>query len=139
MLELPDELLADDEEQLTEGIRNSGAPAVNSALGRVIPRLERRARVRVRAALPIKVEFGAAETSIGETLDFSSKGIFFAFPHRVAIGARVDVTFKLPQETRPSGDVWLRCEGMVMRLVYGLRFGDYGIAVATNNYYVLPT
>jgi len=133
-----DHFLADDEEQLAEGIKNSGAPAVNLALGRVVPRLERRARVRVRATLPVKVTIGEDEERIGETVNFSAKGILFDFPQGLKIGTAVKLVLHVPRNLSASEDVRLDCHGRVLRLESSQRSGDFGIAVATEDYKLLP-
>jgi len=132
-----DHFLADDEEQLAEGIKNSGAPAVNLALGRVVPRLERRARVRVRAALPVKIRIGEDQERIGETVNFSTKGILFDFPHALAVGTPVELTFRLPGDVSEGKNVWLDSKGTVVRVALGPRT-DFGMAVATGDYKLLP-
>ena len=133
-----DHFLADDEEQLGEGIKNSGAPAVNLALGRVVPRLERRARVRIRAAVPIKVRVDNSEELIGETVNFSTKGIFFECPHALAINAQVELMFRLPRDFSEGRDVWFDCRARAVRLAAGCRRGDFGIAVTIEDYKLLP-
>lgn len=133
-----DHFLADDEEQLGEGIKNSGAPAVNLALGRVVPRLERRARVRVRAAMPIKIRVGGDEERVGEAVNFSSKGILFEFPQALALGTALELMFRLPRDVPEGNDVWLDCKAKVVRLALGCRSSDFEVAVATEDYRLLP-
>lgn len=82
--------------------------------------LERRGAKRVAVSIAVELRDGRG-FSLHSTRDISSGGVFFdrAIPH--AVGARVELSFTLPGDTRA-----IRCEGEVVNVPDAK---DYGMGV----------
>ena len=86
--------------------------------------LERRQNFRAHVSIPVEVR-DARGFALFSTRDLSSGGLFFdrAIPH--AVGARVQLSFSLPGESRT-----IRCDGEVVNVPdkhgygMGIRFLD---------------
>jgi uncharacterized protein (TIGR02266 family) len=79
--------------------------------------LERRGAKRVAVSIPVELRDGRG-FSLHSTRDISSGGVFFdrAIPH--SLGARVELSFTLPGDTRS-----IRCEGEVVNVPDAHEYG----------------
>lgn len=81
---------------------------------------DRRTSRRFDMRLPLVVRYPAAapptsETS-AETLDVSSRGLYFTADGGFAPGSAVEVFLTLPHEITLAGPVKVRCQGRVVRV-----------------------
>lgn len=81
--------------------------------------MERRAARRFEMRLPVVIRAAAggqpAEART-ETIDVSSRGLYFAVDKEFAPGSPVEVVLTLPKEITMTGPVQVRCQGRVVRL-----------------------
>lgn len=96
---------------------------------------ERRTNPRFRLKLSLCVRSpqpaGTAEIQT-ESIDVSSRGIYFLFPHVIESGMRLEFTMLLPNDLTQAGLVKVRCLGRVVRV--SCESGRTGVAMAIDRY-----
>ena len=81
--------------------------------------MERRTARRFEMRLPLVVRAevgGPPAEAITETIDVSSRGLYFAIDKDLAPGSLVEVVLTLPKEITMTGPVQVRCQGRVVRV-----------------------
>jgi PilZ domain len=80
--------------------------------------MERRATKRLRVKLPMTVRW-TSESAIGEarteSLDISSRGVYFFLPKEIDKSSSVEFVIVLPHEITLAEPVRVRCRGRVRR------------------------
>ena len=84
---------------------------------------ERRNARRYDLALPVMIRISSDGADIpmvgsrqGETLDISTRGMYFTIEQDVQAGSEVDITLTLPSEITHGSDVFVRAAGKVVRV-----------------------
>jgi hypothetical protein len=80
--------------------------------------MERRATKRFQMKLPMTVRW-TSESAIGEvrteSVDISSRGVYFFLPKEIDNGSSVELVMVLPHEITLAEPVRVRCQGRVRR------------------------
>lgn len=102
--------------------------------------LERRAQRRYNLSLPLMVRFqgptGLVERS-AKTRDISFRGLYFIADAEYEPGNQIEFVLTLPREITQSGDVNIRCYGLVVRVEP--HNSKNGVAARIERYEFLPT
>jgi c-di-GMP-binding flagellar brake protein YcgR len=84
---------------------------------------ERRNARRYDLALPVMIRIPSDSADMpmagsrkGETLDISTRGMYFTVEQDVQAGSEVDITLTLPSEITHGSDVFVRAAGKVVRV-----------------------
>jgi hypothetical protein len=84
--------------------------------------MERRATKRFQLKLPMTVRW-TSESAIGEvrteSVDISSRGVYFFLPKQIDNGSSVEFVMVLPHEITLAEPVRVRCQGRVRRTEIG--------------------
>ena len=95
---------------------------------------ERRAYVRVRLSLPLRVQRVAgqrnANTRALQTLDISSSGVYFLSPDRIEPGTPIELELVVVDRPLGPGSVRMRTEAHVVRADDAAKPGWHGVAAA---------
>ena len=95
---------------------------------------ERRAYVRVRLALSMRVERVAGQrdtnTRILRTEDISSSGVYFLSPHSIEPGTPIELELLVVDRPLGPGSVRMRAEAHVVRAAGAAQPGWHGVAAA---------
>lgn len=95
---------------------------------------ERRAYMRVRLALPLRVKRvagqRAANTRALRTEDISSSGVFFLSPRKIEPGTPIELELLVVDRPLRPGSVRMRAEAHVIRTASATRAGWHGVAAA---------
>jgi hypothetical protein len=84
---------------------------------------ERRNARRYDLSLPvmIRIPSDAADVQVagiqkGETLDISTRGLYFIVEQDLQAGSELDITLKLPSEVTRGSEVFVKAAGKVVRV-----------------------
>ncbi|SRR5579883_1205241 len=95
---------------------------------------ERRAYVRARLALPLRLERIAGQRHTQhyflQTTDISSSGLFFLAPLRIEAGTPIELVVKLIAQPAARATVHMSATAHVVRTLPAERPGWYGVAAA---------
>jgi hypothetical protein len=106
-----------------------------------IPRGERRlaARVDVKLTLRVRIPKSAGPEQWGESLNVSSRGIYFATDLSLQKGSAVHMTFEMPEEVSKKPVSEWRCTGHVVHVRPSRSSqGAICVGVAFDCYEILP-
>jgi hypothetical protein len=87
--------------------------------------------LRVMPRGPQEIEFAA------HTRDVSYRGLYFLADADYAVGSEIEFVITLPQLVTQSGDVNIRCRGLIVR-VESTSNGRMGVAAKIDRYEFLP-
>jgi hypothetical protein len=111
------------------GGRGANVPA--DAIGRAE---ERRAYVRVRLALSLRVQRVAGQRDTNaralRTEDISSSGVYFLSPHSIEPGTPIELELLVVDRPLGPGSVRMRAEAHVVRAGRAAQAGWHGVAAA---------
>ena len=96
---------------------------------------ERREARRFTMTLPLRVfphESSGLELK-AQTRDVSYRGLYFLAEAQVKVGAAIEFIITLPEQVTRSGDVNIRCHGLVVR-TESTQNGKTGIAAKIERY-----
>jgi hypothetical protein len=80
---------------------------------------ERRSRQRFPFQIPVTLRVdGSASEEPAFTQDLSARGAFLYTDCRVAVGAVVELTLRMPSEITLADSMRVRCRGKVLRIVH---------------------
>jgi PilZ domain len=100
---------------------------------------ERRRARRYAIALPVRVlphdPDGTALSA--ETRDISFRGLFFMAEASFKTGSEIEFILTLPRQVTLTGDVQIRCHGLIVRVEEDGR--RQGVAARIDRYDFLPT
>ena len=95
---------------------------------------ERRAYMRVRLALPLRVKRVAGQRDANRralrTEDISSSGVFFLSPRKIEPGTPIELELLVVDRPLRPGSVRMRAEAHVIRTASATRAGWHGVAAA---------
>ena len=100
---------------------------------------ERREARRFNMNLPLRVlprEAKGPELK-AQTRDLSYQGLYFLAEADFQVGNEIDFVITLPQQVTQSGDVNIRCQGIIVR-VEATENGRMGIAAKIARYEFIP-
>jgi len=101
-------------------------------------KIDRRARERVVATLPVRVRSKTANAELrAETRDVSTNGVFLYTQSRMTEGSDVELVLILPPELTSGEKCWVCCHARVLRVEQG-QGTDFGVAAAIRRIDILP-
>ena len=97
---------------------------------------ERRSAPRYRFKFPLLVSWPGKPESLTETVEVSSRAVYFFWPETLAVGTPLQFVFTIFPGLSESKSVRLKCEGHVLRTeaVKGVQLGHVGIAASIDHY-----
>jgi len=97
---------------------------------------ERRSAQRYRFKFPLRVSWPGGPESLTETVDVSSRAVYFFLTETLAVGTPVQFVFTFFPGLRKPKSVRLKCAGHVLRTeaVKGVQLGHFGIAASIDQY-----
>ena len=101
---------------------------------------ERRNGRRYSMRLPLEVKMiGAGQEELlgAETLDVSSRGLFFTLDRSLAAGSSIEFVLTLPPALAGARDVRVQCAGRILR-VDKSDPKTFGVAAAIEQFEMLP-
>lgn len=99
---------------------------------------DRRNARRFTMSLPLRVlprESGAPELN-AHTRDVSYRGLYFLADAKFEVGSEIEFVITLPSQVTQSGDVHIRCRGLIVRVE--VQDERLGIAAKIDRYEFLP-
>jgi hypothetical protein len=99
-----------------------------------IRRREKRRHLRVPSDARVTVRYGGIYEALGQAVNLSARGLFFELSRKLAPGSAVELIFRLPRAVVRAGNVWLRCQGEVVRVEEGLPNGRFRVAAKLTTY-----
>ena len=100
---------------------------------------ERRVARRFTMSLPLRVlarEPRNSELRV-QTRDVSYQGLYFLAEEPFEVGSEIEFVITLPQQIAQTGDVDIRCRGLIVR-VESVSEGRLGVAAKIDRYEFLP-
>ena len=94
---------------------------------------ERRSAKRYRFRFPMKVTWSGRRESLTETVEISSRAVYFFLAESLAVGTPIEFVLTLYPEFTEAKPVRLKCRGRALRIVAGAN-GHFGIAASIDQY-----
>jgi PilZ domain len=98
---------------------------------------ESRSHIRVLTDVLVNVKYRGIYEALGQAINLSARGIFFALDTDLAPGSEIEVVFRLPPTIVGRGAIWLRCRAKVVRVEKGWQPGRFRVAAQLKDYDVL--
>ena len=97
---------------------------------------ERRSAKRYGFKFPLQVSWFGRPESLTETVEVSSRAVYFFLPETLTVGTPLQFVFTIFPGLSESKSVRLKCEGHVLRTeaVNGVQLGHFGIAASIDQY-----
>jgi PilZ domain len=98
--------------------------------------VERRSAQRYRFKFPLQVSWPGRPEALTETVEVSSRAVYFFLPETLALGTPLQFVFTIFPGLSEPKSVRLKCEGHVVRTeaVKGVQLGHVGIAASIDQY-----
>jgi len=94
---------------------------------------ERRSAKRYRFRFPLKVTWSGTRESLTQTVEVSSRGVYFFLSESLQAGTPIEFVLTLYPEFTESKPVRLKCHGRVLRMV-PVAEDQIGIAASIDQY-----
>ena len=94
---------------------------------------ERRGAKRYRFSFPLKVTWSGTRESLTQTVEVSSRGVYFFLSESLPAGTSLEFVLALYPDPAESKPLRLKCQGRVQRIV-PVAENQFGIAASIDHY-----